>query len=132
MAIRGNFGAITNLKAALRAMPISVAHAMAPRAAEYMTAQARQAFDTGVTVYGDARPAGADGQRVGLVRTGATRAGIQFVSAGTIVRCVLGPKYARYLIGTYRILPMGALPVRWGRGLSDIAREACAQAVKAA
>jgi Na+/glutamate symporter len=55
-----------------------------------------------------------------LRRTGATEATLRFVAIGTIVRCVLGTPYARYLIGNYRVLPMGAMPVSWSRQIADI------------
>lgn len=58
-----------------------------------------------------------DGRELRLVRTGATRAALRFVAVGTVIRCVLGPRYARYLVGKYRILPSGqqAVPFRWRR-----------------
>jgi hypothetical protein len=42
---------------------------------------------------------------------------MHFEAIGTVTRCVLGPPWARYLIGRYTILPNGDayLPVAWYR-----------------
>jgi Na+/glutamate symporter len=71
-------------------------------------------------VYGQTRPPSTSGQPLTLRRTGATEATLRFVAIGTIVRCVLGTPYAKYLIGNYRVLPMGRMPVQWSRDINDL------------
>ncbi len=109
-----------DLKKALRAMPLSVAAETAGRAAPAISRLAQSAFDSGQTVYGDARPTGVDGGKLSLQKSGKSRASTYFKSAGTVVRCVLGTPYYKYLIGKYRILPMGALPASWSRKLTEV------------
>lgn len=121
---RGNLS-IREFKAHLQALPITVAEDIAKQAAPLLTAFVQQAFDSGVNVYGDARPVGVDGQSLTLVHTGDTRRALKFVRDGTLIRAHLGPRYARYLIGKYRILPMGdrtAMPVAWVRALDELVR----------
>ncbi len=120
MALRGDLSRLSQLKARLRDLPRTVAADVAQRAAPEMTQLTRQAFEGGRTVYGDARPAAAGGGALTLRKTGATARELRFVSIGTIVRCVLGPSYARYLIGKYGILPNGALPAAWSKRLRDL------------
>ncbi len=123
MGLKGDLGKIHSFKAALRDMPRTLAADVAKRAAPAMTDLTQASFDSGQTVYGDARPRGAEGQPLTLRKTGATEAQMRFVSVGTIVRCVLGPKYARYLIGKYSILPNGAMPVKWAERLRTLVAE---------
>ncbi len=154
MSVKGNIGTLRELNKRLRVMPTVVAQRVAKRSAGALTYLAGVAYDSGVNVYGDARPASSakpayhygkaqrakwkknaekrkaagvvrlprvggakrrGGGALSLVQTGATRARVVFVANGTIVRCVLGTKYARYLIGKYGILPNGnaAIPVEW-------------------
>ena len=123
MALRGDLSNLKRLKAHLRELPLSVAHAVAQRAAPAMTSLTQGAFSSGRSVYGEARPAGKDGRVLSLRRTGATQRELRFVSNGTLVRCVLGPKYARFLIGKYGVLPNGALPAEWSRRLAQIVQD---------
>jgi hypothetical protein len=123
MGLRGDLSSIKGLKASLRALPLTVAHGVAQRAAPAMTGLTQQAHASGQTVYGDARPPGVDGRPLTLERTGTTKRTLRFTSAGTIVRCVLGTRYAKYLIGKYGILPNGPLPVGWSARLAEIVRE---------
>lgn len=120
MGLKGDVGKIKSFKAQLRALPITLAASVAEKAAPAMTELAAGAYDGGRTVYGDSRPKGEDGGTLDLVESGATRAQMRFVRVGTIVRCVLGPKYARFLIGKYRVLPNGALPAAWRQRLDTI------------
>lgn len=121
MGLRGDLSQMRGLKQRLRAMPISVAHDVAQRAAPAMTGLAREAFDAGRSVYGDTRPQSkVDGRALTLNRTGATKGTLRFTAAGTIVRCVLGTRWAKYLIGKYGILPNGTLPAQWTKTLQDL------------
>lgn len=66
-----------------------------------------------------------DGVPLDLYETGKTRETLKFVVDGTIVRCRLGPRYAKYLIGKYKILPIGdrtAMPTAWRFALGELVR----------
>jgi len=119
MGLKGDLGKLRSFKSALQAMPRTLAADVATRAAPEMTDLTQSAFSSGQSVYGTSRPAGVDGQPLDLERTGATKAQLRFVSIGTVVRCVLGPPYAKYLI-RYGILPNGALPVAWAARLRTL------------
>ncbi len=121
-ALKGDLSSLRKMKASLRALPLSVAHSVSQRAAPALTSLSRQAYDAGRTVYGEARPMGVDGPLT-LERSGRTKETLKFSAIGTIVRCVLGTPYARYLIGKYSILPNGALPVSWSRRLGELVQE---------
>lgn len=120
--LRGDLSSIRKLKASLRALPVSIAHDVSQRAAPAMTALTEQAFEAKRNVYGEARPlsTSAGHKQLTLRRTGAVHGALRFVANGTVVRCVLGPKYARFLIGKYGILPNGALPTSWSNRLGEI------------
>ena len=122
MALKGNLSSIKGLKTRLQTLPVTIAADVAKRAAPALTAATSADFSSGRTVYGEARPASVNGGSLSLVKSGATRDTLKFVAVGTIVRCVLGPKYARYLI-RYGILPNGALPVGWSRKLAQLVGE---------
>jgi hypothetical protein len=80
-------------------------------------------YDAGNTVYGDSRASGVRGEPLDLVVTRATRNNLRFSSDGTSKIRVVGlPNYARYLIGKYRILPIGnaALPFKWNSAIRDL------------
>lgn len=121
--LKGDLSSLRALKSRIRNLPLSVAHDVAQRAAPVLTSATHEAFDSGRSVYGEPRPLGVDGRPLDLRHTGATAAQLRFVSNGTIVRCVLGPKYARYLIGKYSVLPNGALPAEWSRKLAALVHE---------
>lgn len=124
MGLRGDISSIKRLKQSLRELPRTLAVDVATRAAPAMTGLTQEAFDGGRSVYGEARPVSkVDGHALDLEVTGATKAQLRFVPVGTVVRCVLGPKYARYLIGKYGILPNGALPASWSKRLGDLVKE---------
>jgi hypothetical protein len=104
-------------------MPVSVSARIASRAAPVTTDLAGSAYDSGRTVYGSARPLSAEGQPLDLVRTGASRAAMRFIATGRDIRTALLPRYTRYLIGRYDVLPNGVLPATWSGALTTIARE---------
>jgi hypothetical protein len=125
MGVRGDFTRIGDLKRALRDMPRTVAAAVATKAAPSLTSAARGSYEGGQNVYGDQRPASkVDGHPLSLVATGDTLKTVRFTNDGgtTTIRAVLGPKYARYLIGLYQILPGGksAIPASWNERLRAI------------
>lgn len=121
--LKGNVNDLRKLGARLNKFPTTLVHNVANKTAPSLTQKANAAYGSGRTVYGDARPKGALGAPLSLKRTGATEATLRFVAIGTIVRCVLGTPYAKYLIGKYRILPMGRMPVAWSQQISDYVKE---------
>jgi hypothetical protein len=122
-ALKGNLASIKGMKQAIRALPVTVAADISKRAAPALTDLTQTAFNSNATVYNESRPAGVNGNSLSLVKSGATRDALRFVSVGTIVRCVLPTKWAKYLIGRYGILPNGALPVKWSARLKEIVAE---------
>lgn len=124
MALKGNLANINNFKKRLRAAPVTVAASVARRASPGLTTRTRSSFSSNVSVYGDARPKSVAGNKLTLRKTGATERELRFVTVGRIVRCVLGTRYARYLIGKYDILPNGPVPQEWRVFLKSLLREA--------
>ena len=140
MGLRGDIASISKLKKSLQAIPTSLATKIANASAPAMTDETRSAYDAGRSVYGEARPLaiseGREGQPLTLVRTGAVRSQAQFRAYGRQLWCTIGPKYARYLIGRYGILPMGPLPAGWSlrlrREADAVVRASLPAAVKGA
>ncbi len=122
MTLRGNPRDLRALAKSLRQSPRVLAQNVAAKAAPVISSLAQAAYDSGSTVYDEPRPLGVAGQQLDLVVSGKVRGALGFSAVGTIVRCVLGPRYSRFLVGKYRILPLGALPVRWSRAIGEIAR----------
>jgi hypothetical protein len=127
MGFRGNgTAAVRSLRAALRTMPLTLARDVTQRAAPALTTITRTSFDSGLTIQGESRPQSVNGGDLTLVRTGAVRDQLRFVATDKVVRCTIGPSYARYLIGKYGILPSGnaALPSPFVRKLTEIVADA--------
>lgn len=120
-AIKGG-GFIRDLQAKLRTFPITLAQEVAGKAAPALTDLAQATFDGGQNVYGDARPPGVDGQALTLRKSGEAEAAVSFAATGTQVRTPPFPRYMRYLIGRYGILPNGraAIPAAWRVKLDEI------------
>jgi hypothetical protein len=116
----------------LAELPTTVRAEVARQAAPIVTELAQSAFDGGQTVYGDARPTGVDGNALSLVASGSVRRSLNFVANGTQLRCTLGPKHMKFLIGKYKILPNNAIPLRWRRALDEITTRQAARAADAA
>jgi hypothetical protein len=123
MGLKGDLSSIKGLKQRMRAMPVTIAADVATRSAPALTTFTTSDFSSGRTVYGETRPAGVNGNALSLVKSGATRDSLRFVAIGTIIRCVLPTRWARYLVGRYQILPNGPLPVGWSRKLAQIVSE---------
>ena len=121
MGLKGDIRTLRSLKKALTSMPITASARIAARAAPEITEIAQGAYDSGRTVYGTARPRGTDGRALDLVRTGASRAAMAFAATGRDIRTARLPKYTRYLIGRYDVLPNGPLPLHWRDRLRTIA-----------
>lgn len=114
--LRGNPSTMRDLAKRIKELPIVVAQKIAQEAARAVTAKAQANYDSRRSVYGA-------GRSVSLVRTGTTKSLVRFVSIGTLVRASLGTRYAKYLIGKYQILPMGAMPYEWQELIGKIGRE---------
>lgn len=116
----------------LAGMKQELANTIAPKVAQQITARARASFAAGQTVYGDARPTGVAGNKLSLVKSGLAQGSLQFTAVGSVVRAVLSASYVKYLIGKYKILPIGnaALPFQWLIDIRKIVREAVAADVR--
>ncbi|HEY3499771.1 MAG TPA: hypothetical protein VGK73_34000 [Polyangiaceae bacterium] len=112
---------IRSLKKALQRLPITTTARIAAGAAPAMSTLAQGAHASGQTVYGRPRPKGVDGGDLSLERTGATARALSFIATGRDIRTTLLPRYAKYLIGKYDLLPNGPLPQAWRDRLSAIA-----------
>jgi hypothetical protein len=120
-SLKGNLTALRGLPTRVNKLPLSLVHDVANRTAPAMTLLATSAFSAGRNVYGD--PYGdskVTGKPLTLKKSGLVGSSIRFAVTGTVVRCVLGPKYSKYLIGNYRILPMGGLPRAWAERIREI------------
>lgn len=126
MALVGRLEKLSRLAASLRQLPVTLALRVAEKAAPAITDAATAAFDGGSTVFGDRRPLGKHGALT-LVQSGATRALMRFVAIGTRVRVALGTRYAKFLVGKYKILPSGRLPVEWSDTIGKLAKAEIAQ-----
>ncbi len=113
---------IARLRKAIADLPLRIRQAVATDAADALNAEVRADFARGVTVYDEPRPAGVKGQKLSLVKTGTTKRETGFDAKGTIVRAELATRYAKYLVGKYRILPQ-KIPPAWQRMLEKIVRE---------
>ena len=115
--------AFARFKNDLAKLPVSVAHEAASEAAPLLTRLTRLAFASGKNVYGeprDWRRPSATGKPITLVQSGYTRDSLRFEATGTIVRCVLGKSYQKYLIGWYGVLPNGYPPTWWDQQLRQL------------
>lgn len=125
VVFRASFKSQADYNRILRVQPRTLAFAAAKRIAPQITGMAQESYDNGQTVYGDARLEGVKGP-LSLYDTGDTRSKMRFVATGSIVSCFLGTTYAKYLIGKYRILPIGdrtKIPVAWDRAVRRIIDE---------
>lgn len=125
MSLKGNVSDLRKLSKRIKGVPLVVVHDVANRAAPTISEKARNAFTAGVTVYGNPRPRGKGGETLSLYKGGETFRRLRFTVTGTIIRCDIskaGP-HAKYLIGKYRILPMGKMPVVWAKTLERIVAE---------
>jgi hypothetical protein len=88
---------------------------IARRVAPEFTRMAGSAYDSGRTVYGAPRPRSTvDGRPLTLVDTGASRASVRYRASGSSIRVAQGPRWRKFLIEKYAILPQGArAPIEW-------------------
>jgi len=118
--LKGNVGDLRKLTQRLNKLPMTMVHSVAQRSAPVLSGETKSAFASKRSVYGDAYPDGKDGEQLTLVDSGLTRDTISFSATGTRIRAVLAPKYTKYLIGKYNILPNGPMPVTWVNEMQQI------------
>lgn len=123
MALQGDLRSLRSLKRVLARLPITVSARIAERGAPEATALALGAFDGGRTVYGASRPRGVDGEALTLVKSGASRRALRFEATGTQMRTAVLPRWTKYLIGRYDVLPNGPMPAEWRERMTAIAAE---------
>ena len=86
------------------------------------------AFRVGGAVHGKTlstsapRPLGVDGQKLSLVKSSKVKQSLGFNVAETTISAVLSQRYAKYLVGKYRILPQ-KLPAAWAEYLTKLVQE---------
>lgn len=113
------------IKRRLSAMPTTVAAEVASEVAPDLTRRTQQAYSSGRTVYGNPRPPHPSTGRVpDLVRTGKTKDQLKFRAIGTTTEARLAGRHVKYLIGWFKIMPIGsaALPRSWAQAIDAIAR----------
>lgn len=121
--VRGNPATLRRFQRNLTRVPVKIATSVATTAAPAITGLAQSAYSSGETVYGEPRPLGVHGNVLTLVASGDTQGALQFQALGRVVRARLGTRQARYLVGKYKILPTGGLPVAWNAELRRITLE---------
>lgn len=122
MALKGNIESLRALRRAVERLQIIAAQRIAAASAPEISGLAGDAYDSGQTVYGSPRPRGADGAKLSLVKSGASRRAMRFIATGRDIRTAILPRWTRYLIGKYDVLPNGPLPQLWRERLTSIAR----------
>lgn len=130
--MKGDVRTLRSLRKALNKLPITASARIAARAAPEMTALAGASYDAGRTAYGTPRPKGVDGRKLDLVQSGASRRAMRFGATGRDIRTGALPRYTRYLIGKYDVLPNGPLPAEWRAKLTDIAARVLYDAIHGA
>ena len=134
---------IGKLRKAIQEFGPSAREAIARDAHGWLTNETRDAFFSGRTVYETPRPTSMDSRHPGemLSLIGPARNGrhvlqdIGWTNTGTIIRALLNQRYAKYLVGKYKILPNNKLPANWQEHLEtllfeygeDMAREQARQ-----
>lgn len=113
---------MNKLKAAIKTMPQRMRTAVARDAAGYLDIEVRRQFNAGATVFDTPRPLGVDGQTLALVKTGSVQKSLGFNAKDARISAVLSQRYARFLVGKYRILPQ-KLPAAWAEYLTKLVQE---------
>jgi len=113
---------LRDIKDRLHRHGVLTAQEVAARVAPMIESMAHADFDAGRNCYGDVRALGKYGP-VTLRRTGRMRASFGFDAVGSTIRSRLLANYAKYMIGRFKILPIGdrtAIPVKWRRAIDDV------------
>lgn len=120
--VRGNLSSLRKLRQAIADLPPRMRRAVATEAAEALDVEIKNDFAAGRTVYDTPRPLGVNGNPLSLVKTGRAKRGLGVTAFETIVRAELPTRYAKYLVGKYRVMPQ-TLPVTWQLLLQRIVGE---------
>ena len=121
--LNGNVGDLKSLGARLRGFSTSMVYEVAKQSAPILTRNAVATYNQRRGVYGESFGASkVTGQPLTLKRTGSAYRSVRFEAIGTKIRCVLGRRYTKFLIGKFKILPMGRLPVNWTRDMREIVK----------
>lgn len=121
--LKGDIGKLRALERSIRDLPRTVGMEVAGASATIITGLARTTYESGQNAYGDEWVPGVDGNRVHLRKSGALAAGVSYVAIGTRLRSKLGPRYAKYQVGTRPVLPTGRLPLAYANALRAKANE---------
>lgn len=122
-----NIAKLRDFEARLRSLPTVLAQKIAARAADEITALAKQTFAESEDAYGANWAPGHDGKRVTLRKSGGLERGVRYIAIGTKIRAVLGVAYAKYQVGRRPVLPRAgaSLPIAYAQALSRITAEMC-------
>ena len=124
---------ISALKRRLSGMHLELALDVCAAAAPKLDALAKQAYDAGKTVYGEARPPGTRGNALDLVESNRVRSSLSVVAKENTIKASAsgsnskGRSYAAILMGRYRILPNGRLPADWSATITETVYEEAAK-----
>ena len=128
--MKGNPKNLQDFAKKLRDLPTTAVNKIPPKWAPGLTAREQSAYASGTTVYGEGRPSGKNGPLT-LVQSGATQSFTKFIVSysGKGVKCSLGTPYAKYLVGKYKILPIGssAIPFEWAAFIKQVAMQVLAE-----
>lgn len=124
MSLRGDLSKLRGLEKSVRELPRVVGQKVAAASATTITSLARATFNAGENAFGDAWEPGVNGKPVTLRKSGLLSQ-FGYVAIGTRLRAQLGPRYARYQVGTRPILPRSGsrLPIAYVGALRARANE---------
>lgn len=114
-----------DIKKRLREMSDTAATEIAAEVAPKLTAAVQRDYSAGRTVYGDPRPPHPSTGRVpDLNPGGPTQQSLSFRAIGTTTEARLTRSHVKYLIGWFKIMPIGsaALPTSWVRLIDAISK----------
>ena len=124
---------LSALKKRLAGMHLELAFDVCAAAAPKLDTLAKDAYDSGRTVYGESRPSGTRGNSLDLVATDTVRSSLSVVAKETSIKASAsgdnskGRSYATILMGRYRILPNGRLPADWSKTITETVYEEAAK-----
>lgn len=123
-ALKGDVRKIQTLARTLRELPRTIAAHTAKEGAPVLTSELQGTYESRRNAYGDPNPIGENGEQLTLKKTGTLDGVLRFTSVGSIMRTPTLPKYARYLIGKYGVLPNNnvAIPIAWSKRLEAIVK----------
>lgn len=123
-ALKGDVRKIRTLARTLRELPRTIAAHTAKEGAPVLTAELQGTYESRRNAYGDPNPVGENGEQLTLKDSGDLDAALDFTATGSVMKTKTLPRYARYLIGKYGVLPNNnvAIPIAWSRRLDAIVK----------